>query len=93
MQDRVPGHLAAFTLEELHEQGIHPIFWPAFSPDLNPTEAVWNKMKDWIEPYHPDLLAGKQRTYDQLCVVVNKAWEAISPKYLNSLIDSMTERC
>jgi transposase len=38
MQDGAPGHAAAETQEDLHERGIYPIFWPAFSPDLNPIE-------------------------------------------------------
>jgi hypothetical protein len=65
-QDGAPCHSAAFTVDELRNRGITPIFWPGFSPDLNPIEAVWKKMKDWIKPHHPDLPAGKQRTYDQL---------------------------
>jgi len=46
MQDHAPGHAAKATIEDLHERGIHVIRWPAFSPDLNPIETVWNKMKD-----------------------------------------------
>jgi transposase len=48
MQDGAPGHSAAYTQEQLLERGIRPIFWPAFSPNLNPIEAVWNNMKDYI---------------------------------------------
>jgi transposase len=40
MQDGASGHSAAYTQEELHERGIYPIFWPAYSPDLNPIEVV-----------------------------------------------------
>ncbi|KAF1935857.1 hypothetical protein EJ02DRAFT_506836 [Clathrospora elynae] len=54
MQDRAPGHSAAYKIEELHSR-------------------VWNKMKDYIELNHPDLPAGKQRTYDQLRVIVQEA--------------------
>ena len=35
MQDRAPGHSAAYTIRELRERGVHPIFCPVFSPDLN----------------------------------------------------------
>jgi transposase len=73
MQDGGPGHSAAYTQAELEERGIHPIFWPAFSPDLNPIGAVWNKMKNYIENCYPDLPAGKQRTYDQLRQIVQEA--------------------
>ena len=48
MQDGAPGHSAAYTIEELESRGIRLIFWPAFSPDLNPIENVWNKMKNYL---------------------------------------------
>src|SRR5207247_2620495 len=47
MQDGAPGHAAGETKEELASHGITPIFWPAYSPDLNPIETVWKKMKDY----------------------------------------------
>lgn len=93
MHDNAPGHAAALTVQELADRGIYPIVWPVFSPDLNPIEAVWNTMKDWIAANHPDLPAGKQRTHDQLRVIVQEAWETITPEYLQSLVDSMRERC
>jgi hypothetical protein len=40
MQDGAPGHSARSTITELHERGIYPMFWPAFSPDLDPIEAI-----------------------------------------------------
>jgi transposase len=53
-------------------RGIHPIFWLAYSPDLNPIEAVRNKMKEYIEVNYPDLPGGRQRTYDQLRKIVQE---------------------
>lgn len=93
MQDGAPGHAAAYTIDELASRNIHPIFWPAFSPDLNPIEAVWNKMKDYIEAHYPDKEGGKQPSYDQLRVIVQEAWESISIEFLRELIDSMPARC
>lgn len=46
VQDNAPGHAAQYTRDELQERSIHTIFWPPFSPDLNPIEKVWNWMKD-----------------------------------------------
>ncbi|KAF1935382.1 hypothetical protein EJ02DRAFT_299081, partial [Clathrospora elynae] len=42
------GAPTAYNIEELQERDVVPIFWPAFSPNLNPIEAVWNRMKDYI---------------------------------------------
>jgi transposase len=93
MQDGAPGHSAEYTINDLRERGIYLIFWPPFSPDLNPIEAVWNRIKDYIEHHYPDLPAGKQRTYDQLRQIVQEAWNAVSDQTLSSLIESMKERC
>jgi transposase len=59
MQDNARGYRARETLEECRERGIRPIFWPPFSPDLNPIETVWNRMKDFIAADYPEKL-----TYD-----------------------------
>jgi crotonobetainyl-CoA:carnitine CoA-transferase CaiB-like acyl-CoA transferase len=50
-------------------------------------------MKDWIELHHPDLPAGKQRTYDQLREIVREAWESITTEDLRELMESMPARC
>ena len=49
MQDGAPGHRARGTIAELQERGIRVIFWPPYSPDLNPIENCWNWIKDYIK--------------------------------------------
>jgi transposase len=73
MQDSAPGHAAGLTLEELQSRGIGPIYWPPYPPDLNSIEATWDKMKDYIEVYYPDLPGGRQHSYDQLRGIVQEA--------------------
>jgi transposase len=82
MQDGAPGHSAAYTINELQQRGIDPIFWPAYSPDLNPIEQLWNQMKDYIELHYPDLPAGRQRTYDEFRRIVREAWDSIGEDVL-----------
>ena len=55
MQDNAPAYAAAATLQDLRERGIFSIKWLVFSPDLNPIENVWNKMKDYIEAYYGNI--------------------------------------
>jgi transposase len=90
MQDNAPGHAAAETLEELRERGIVVIQWPPFSPDVNPIETLWNRMKDWIEKTYPE----DDITYDKLREVVREAWDTVGgAEELQKLIRTMPERC
>ena len=89
MQDNAPGHAAAATREDLLERGVIPIFWPPFSPDLNPIETVWKWMKEWIQHTYGD----KRLSYDKLRKAVKEAWDAITEEQLRELIAGMKERC
>ena len=93
MQDNAPGHSSSRTREELRERLIQPISWPAFSPDLNPIEAVWDQMKDYIHIKYPGMGCGMQRSHDLLRMIVMKAWDSVKPEFLSGLIESMPSRC
>jgi transposase len=88
MQDGAPGHNAEYTYTELAERGIYPIFWPAYSPDLNPIEYVWNIMKNYLQDEYPENM-----TYNALRLAVNDAWNRIGSDTFNELIESMHDRC
>ena len=48
MQDGASSHTAAETLRDFAKRGIRVIFWPLYSPNLNPIKMVWDNMKNWI---------------------------------------------
>lgn len=89
MQDNAPGHSAGRTKTELEERGVSVVYWPSLSPDLNPIETLWNRMKDWLAIHYP----AKKATYDQLRQQVTEAWAAIGSEVLDELIGTMHQRC
>ena len=88
MQDGAPGHAAGETKAELTERGITVIYWPPFSPDLNPIERVWYIMKNYLQDNFEENMS-----YDRLRVAVKEAWEKVGEAELEALINSMKERC
>lgn len=89
MQDNASGHTAKNTLAYMAQKGLYPIFWPANSPDLNPIEDMWEKMKDYIEEHYPEI----HRSYPKLRATVIEAWNAIAHEHVLDLIRSMPDRC
>ncbi len=87
MQDNAPAHSSYQTFMDCWDRGFNPISWPAYSPDLNPIESLWNAMKDWIDENYPN-----HNTLGQLHGIVREAWDAIGRDTLDALIDSMPAR-
>ncbi|KAI0997300.1 hypothetical protein K3495_g10886 [Podosphaera aphanis] len=93
MQGSAPCHKAALTTRFLRAHRLEPIVWPAFSPDLNPIEAVWSLMKIFIQTNYPEFERGPQQSRDEVREIVEEAWDAITPDQLYRLIVSMPARC
>ena len=93
MQDNAPPHSSRMTVMELRERGISTIEWPPCSPDLNPIESVWNKMKYFIQDKNPDLGEGRQRSSHEIREIVEEAWETVSSEDLMNLLLTMPARC
>ena len=92
MQDNAPCHSARSTIRELQDRGIQTISWPPFSPDLNPIESVWYKMKKYIKTKYPDSDRGKRISPKKLREVVEEAWQSILDEDLRRLVESMPAR-
>lgn len=87
MHDNAPPYTALLTREDMEREGLTAITWPAYSPDLNPIENVWNVMKDYIQAYYPAVM-----TPTQLKAAIKDVWEAIEPSFLDTLVKSMDDR-
>ena len=67
--------------------------WPAYPPNLNPTEAMWYSMKDYIQINYLGIGNGKTRSLNKVRVIVEEACNFISEADLAALVSSMPARC
>ena len=45
IMDNLSPHKNELTLALMAQVGVQPLFLPAYSPDLNPVEQMWSKIK------------------------------------------------
>lgn len=61
VMDNLSPHKSDPTLALIRQAGAHVRFLPAYSPDLNPIEMMWSKVKHWLRSVaarsHADLIA------------------------------------
>jgi transposase len=54
------------------------VFFPPYTPELNPIERLWRDLKDWLAPYQPTSLA-------QLSKLLEARLKLYTPSALRSL--------
>ena len=87
-QDNAPAHTARATRVFFNAQGIRLLPHPAQSPDLNPIEHYWDRLKTLIRDETP-----QPANRDQLIRAVHRSAALIPQHYINTLISSMYRRC
>jgi transposase len=48
VMDNLSPHKDAAVLSRIRATGATPVFLPAYSPDLNPIEKMWSKIKEFL---------------------------------------------
>lgn len=87
MEDGAPTHKSHVARDFCSLHSMESISHPAQSPDLNPIEHVWKKLKTLVNqrPHLP-------RSLDDLWVALQEEWEKIDVDFINGLINSMPNR-
>jgi transposase len=85
-QDSAPCHTAKTSMKWLKDNSIKVLPWPGNSPDLNPIENLWSRLKIIVSNESP---SNKR----ELIEAVLKGWfKVITPGDLRRLVDSMPRR-
>jgi transposase len=88
MEDGAPIHRSNAPKFWRQDRGLVKLDdWPAQSPDLNPIENLWYRMKVAVTfKVHHEMM------HDTFTEVIKDAWEALGPQHFDHLIDSMPRR-
>jgi transposase len=70
--DNLASHKSQAVREFLESRSVSYLFLPAYSPDLNPIEKMWSKIKQILRSL-------KARTKEELLEAVSKALSMVTP--------------
>ena len=70
--DNLPPHKIAAVAAAIHAAGAEVLFLPPYSPDLNPIEPMWSKVKAYLR-------ALKARTRRALQAGIRDALRSVTP--------------
>ena len=72
MLDNMKSRHAKAIMQLLERTGIQYLFLPPYSPDLNPIENLWSKVKALLRKFKP-------RTLETLPDAIQRAFRAVTP--------------
>ena len=87
-QDNARLHVARDNMDYLRRTNIDGLPWPSLSPDLSPTEYLWDQLDRRVYRRRQ-----QSRTLDQLYAVLTEDWQRIPHVSINRLVASVRRRC
>ena len=72
-----PKHTAKLTKEYFENNGISTLNWPSQSPDVNPTETLWNNLKVKVHKRNPQNIKQLEEVCKEEWISVEKLWPTI----------------
>ncbi|GFT24921.1 transposable element Tcb1 transposase [Trichonephila clavipes] len=88
MDDNARPHRADIVDDYMESEGIARMAWPAYSPDLNPIENLWDVLGRAVSSRFPP-----PATLIELETVLPEEWRLLNSVVVDHLIGSMVRRC
>jgi DDE superfamily endonuclease len=94
MHDNARIHTAKKVKSWFEDTAIPLLEWPSYSPDMNPIEHIWAKMKELIVKHHPEPsnMGKSAAAMEAMSRTIIEAWEVIPQEYMDNLIDGVVRR-
>jgi transposase len=73
VMDNLAPHKSDQTLALIAQAGAEALFLPAYSPDLNPIEKMWSKVKNHLR-------SAEARTQEALIAAIGLALQSVTPQ-------------
>jgi transposase len=73
VMDNLAAHKSSTIVALIRQTGAEAVFLPAYSPDLNPIEKMWSKLKNILRSL-------EARTAESLIAAIAQALNAITPQ-------------
>ena len=73
IMDNLSPHKSELTLSLIAQAGAEVLFLPAYSPDFNPIEKMWSKIKTCLR-------SAQARTYPALIQAISLALASVTPQ-------------
>ena len=73
VMDNLAAHKSEAILTLIRQAGAEALFLPAYSPDLNPIEKMWSKLKQILRSL-------EARTLPALITAIGRALAAVTPQ-------------
>jgi transposase len=88
MQDNAPVHKAHIVMDWFKTQDIEILEWPPHSPDLNPIEHAWKRLKEELQRRYPDFVETTGKSANQkreLGLLLVRCWQHIPSEFFEAL--------
>ncbi|MBW0549734.1 hypothetical protein O181_089449 [Austropuccinia psidii MF-1] len=86
MEDRAPIHTSRVSQEWRERNCLVKLQWPPHSPNMNPIENLWKKIKLQVSTFY------QPQTMDKLQAAITASWNDIPSQHLDQLFKTMPKR-